>query len=388
MGDVILTNTQEDQSVCGISYSDPSYCFNAGNVYHQGVGSAYAISSGGATHCFNAGDVSALYGTAFALVNNTDSKRYSLGRLSGRGITVGGGYIDTTRVPLYRAVGNNTTKSVTASMIGTGLQTYLGAGNWVYSDSVYPRIAGLDALTISKAVSLPIFFGSAQDNVDNVTTDFTIRKDWGIEWIIEGTSGATISDSTDHLQKVTLPVVRTNGNIILAAQKGDSVYYRIKLVLGVTPPTALTVDNLTDLKNLRTGINSGSAFTYKGVAVPAGGRGTTFKVTADITLDEINWLGIGSESHTPFRGTLDGQNHTISNLQQSRTSGGLFGYIEGGTVEVVGLTDDALPAGFEKDAEGNIYVAEGTTFTLKAVPEEGYHFVCWSDDETNTNTER
>ena len=57
-------------------------------------------------------------------------------------------------------------------------------------------------------------------------------------------------------------------------------------------------------------------------------------------------------------------------------------------MEVVGLTDDALPAGFEKDAEGNIYVAEGTTFTVKATPAEGYHFVCWSDDETNTNPER
>ncbi len=61
---------------------------------------------------------------------------------------------------------------------------------------------------------------------------------------------------------------------------------------------------------------------------------------------------------------------------------------EGGTVEVVGLTGDALPAGFEKDAEGNIYVAQGTTFTVKAVPDEGYHFVCWSDDETKTDPER
>ena len=42
--------------------------------------------------------------------------------------------------------------------------------------------------------------------------------------------------------------------------------------------------------------------------------------------------------------------------------------IEGGTVEVVGLTDDALPTGFEKDAEGNIYVEPGTEFQVKAVP--------------------
>ena len=61
---------------------------------------------------------------------------------------------------------------------------------------------------------------------------------------------------------------------------------------------------------------------------------------------------------------------------------------DAGTVTVEGMTDTALPAGFEKDAEGNIYVAEGTTFTVKATPEEGYHFVCWSDDETNTNPER
>ena len=47
-----------------------------------------------------------------------------------------------------------------------------------------------------------------------------------------------------------------------------------------------------------------------------------------------------------------------------------------------------MPAGFEKDEEGNIYVEPGTEFQVKVVPEEGYHFVCWSDDETNTNPER
>ena len=342
LGDVVHLRSDDGGWAYGISSTTPSYCFNAGNIEDQNVNNAYSISGGGATHCFNVGDVTARYGTVFAMVNNSDSKRYSLGRLSGRGVTVGGAYIDTTRVPLYRTITNaNTNKSKTSSMIGTGLQTYLGTDNWVYADSVYPRIKGLHDLTISKVLSLPIFFGNAQDNVDNVTTNFTVRKDWGIEWVIEGTSGATISDSSAHLQKVTLPAVRTNGDIILAAKYADSVYYRIRLVMAVTPPTeALTIDNLAELKDFRAGINSGSAFTYKGTAVPAGGRGTVFKITDDITLDEANWSNIGNSSARPFRGTLDGQNHTISGLKQTNyITAGFFMYIEGGTVENLNLTD-------------------------------------------------
>lgn len=337
LGDVVMPRYNEDYIVNGISRATPSYCFNAGKVINQGGGSAYGISENGATHCFNAGDVSALSGTAFAVVNNTSSRRYSLGRLSGRGATVGGCYIDSTRVPFYRELGNGA-KSGTANMMGEGMKTYLGETNWVYADSVYPRIKGLDTLTISKALSLPIFFKNANDNVDNVTNDFVVRKDWGITWKIEGTSGATITDSTLHLQKVTLPSNRTQGNIILAACKDDSVYYRITLVMGVAAPGTLTVDNLAELKDLRTGINSGSAFNYKGSDVPAGGRGTTFVLTNDITLDETNWVSLGNSSAVPFRGTFNGKNHTISGLTQNRNSAGFFGYVEGGTVDSLVLS--------------------------------------------------
>ena len=60
----------------------------------------------------------------------------------------------------------------------------------------------------------------------------------------------------------------------------------------------------------------------------------------------------------------------------------------GGTMEIEGLTDTTLPAGFEKDDDGNIYVAKDTKFTVKAVPAEGYHLVAWSDDATNKELER
>lgn len=42
-----------------------------------------------------------------------------------------------------------------------------------------------------------------------------------------------------------------------------------------------------------------------------------------------------------------------------------------------------MPAGFEKDEEGNIYVEPGTKFQVKAVPDEGFHLASLTDG-TNT----
>ena len=60
----------------------------------------------------------------------------------------------------------------------------------------------------------------------------------------------------------------------------------------------------------------------------------------------------------------------------------------GGTMEIEGVTDTALPDGFEKDDAGNIYVEAGKKFTVKAVPATGYHLVGWSDDATIKDLER
>ena len=53
-----------------------------------------------------------------------------------------------------------------------------------------------------------------------------------------------------------------------------------------------------------------------------------------------------------------------------------------GSIEVVGLSGETLPAGFDTDGT-NYYVEPKTQFQVKAVPAEGYHLVSLSDG-TNT----
>lgn len=63
-----------------------------------------------------------------------------------------------------------------------------------------------------------------------------------------------------------------------------------------------------------------------------------YRLTADISLNEIDWISLGSASE-PFTGKLYGMRHCISGLSlDNRTEGGLFAYnagiIEGVTLAV------------------------------------------------------
>ena len=136
---------------------------------------------------------------------------------------MGGCYFDETRLPNYRTQGEGIKKNTTG-MLGSDLA--FSTADWENTDDVYPRIKGLDTLTISKVLSLPLLF-KGTDNVDHVTDTVTVRSKWDIEWKVEGAykdSNLLIGTlNTDY--KLKMPADKTKGNIILAAYKDDSCYY-------------------------------------------------------------------------------------------------------------------------------------------------------------------
>jgi len=91
------------------------------------------------------------------------------------------------------------------------------------------------------------------------------------------------------------------------------------------------IHNVEELVAFRVKVNSG--LTY---------AGKTVKLAEDLDLSSIcgetvgNWVPIGASTYQ-FKGSFDGQNHTISNLYYSyATAGtyvGLFGYATGGTIK-------------------------------------------------------
>jgi hypothetical protein len=84
-------------------------------------------------------------------------------------------------------------------------------------------------------------------------------------------------------------------------------------------------------------------------AFAAAGLTGSITLLADIDLNNENWTPIGTSS-SPFMGTFDGNNHTISNLsievpEVGGQYAGLFGYIEGGSVENLNLVNVSITNG-------------------------------------------
>ena len=111
--------------------------------------------------------------------------------------------------------------------------------------------------------------------------------------------------------------------------------------------TEFTIDSAAKLAGLAQLVNKGNTF-----------QGKTIKLGTDIDLNNMKWTPIGMSS-APFKGTFDGNKHTISNLFIDGNSSdvGLFGYTTDG--EIKNLTvEDALVSGYL-----NVGVVAGTPYT-------------------------
>ncbi len=98
-----------------------------------------------------------------------------------------------------------------------------------------------------------------------------------------------------------------------------------------TQASPYLIQNRDDLIKLRDRVKDGTGYARN-----------YFKQTADIDLDGIEWIPIGTDdsADTKFKGTYDGDGHEITNLNNSdgRYYGGLFGDITG-TVKNLAVID-------------------------------------------------
>ena len=82
-----------------------------------------------------------------------------------------------------------------------------------------------------------------------------------------------------------------------------------------------------------------------------GGLDKQYIQVADIDLSEYSvegWNPIGTDEESPFKGTYDGGNYVITNLDIKGASNdyqGLFGYADGATIFNVGLIDNTVTGG-------------------------------------------
>nr|WP_165359888.1 GLUG motif-containing protein [Parabacteroides goldsteinii] len=99
--------------------------------------------------------------------------------------------------------------------------------------------------------------------------------------------------------------------------------------------TELTISTATELAWVAETVNKN---TETGSSGETGFEGCTIKLENDIDLNNQEWTPVGSGYSTFFKGTFDGNQHTIKNLKiTSSYYIGLFGTINGATIKNVGV---------------------------------------------------
>lgn len=113
----------------------------------------------------------------------------------------------------------------------------------------------------------------------------------------------------------------------------------------------IEIATASQLREFANSVNGGNAYA-----------GVTVKLTADIDLNNVDWMPIGTLAY-PFQGTFDGQGHWVDNLKVNVSGSatgnvaGLFGCVgESGTVSRMGVRSGNIHINGKTSDDASCYV--------------------------------
>ena len=396
-----------------ISYSPIINCFNAGTV--KGVNYTGGLAGREFRYTrfsYNAGQV---YGSKFVggIAGQKDKdnggwssfRNYNIGYVEGTSYT--GAVYGNVRDELKPYVINNyydkqfsfskgingvdvigsAEGKMTSEMIGANLasQLYTTDSRWIFRTNHYPQVSYLNespwSADASVTTTTPIFM---PDNYTAWTIPVNIADGTvygggaseNIKWtVIEGADHLDVNDTNGFKIK--------NVGIVEMAASTDSIYKRVRLILGNSENQPIEITNYTQLCNFRDFINTGEHFYYIPgpnsftdiysdgcIDIPAGGDGMYFMLKVSISMESYQnaWTPIG-RNNTPFKGIFDGENHTISGVKNEGDSSfiGFFGYSTGtiknltiANATVRGYTYTGALCGYNRGVIDNCGALNGT----------------------------
>lgn len=171
----------------------------------------------------------------------------------------------------------------------------------------------------------------AADDTD-ITTEgsWTDQNNYDISWYTGAASDTTEFTLFDAADLAGLAVI-VNG---LYEVTGDEDWNKVEATLGGTRKKGEILQDDFEGKNVKLGTD------------------------VTINLSDKNWTPIGSSYASPFKGTFDGSGATITGLTitDGSRNAGLFGHVDGGTIQNVTLTEVSIniSVGYQNIAVGGI----------------------------------
>ena len=334
-----------------IEGSKMTNCYNTGMVVGYGAAGGLACSAEHdcAENCYNAGQVichpiggSLQYGGGLiALIQQSQESPASITHC----------YYDKqmcTQVNAYNNIPTGKSRDIivdsflTTEMLGDNMRSLFGTENdaWIYESGLYPRLAVFDntsyfpnndaSITSVSPVHLVYTDGTTYEDVDNVTSSFTLRYgDTGNEgshpvyWEHDGNGSSLYTDQINYGRVG----ISATGNDTLVAMKNGAVYktvvfHAIRPVgetwvdVVVAEPDGYNDLDINSPEDLAWFCSRVNGFNGEDAHPYLNGR-----ITADIDLSAHYWVPIGlyaeninhSLRHT-YNSTFHGNHHNIDGV--------------------------------------------------------------------------